>query len=223
MGRRGSPTGLFRNSEARSRGARRGQRGAVLIEAAIVLPVIISIIIGIIEFGLLYANYSTMIAASRSGSRMGTITYSQAPIGGTETTQQSAALQQIVDTTTRDLKVLNNAQPIGMVIYKVDNNSAKGAPFGGFPGDNMSGGCTTSCIRYLWNSSTKKFVRQGTGSWPNPQRCMTNATVNAKDTIDSIGVFVQIKHNYLTGLIGQTRTLSGHSITRLEPVPSESC
>lgn len=201
----------------------RGQRGAVLIEAALVLPVILTVIIGIIEFGLLYANYSTMVASSRSGARVGTIAYSQAPTGGTETVGQTAAIAEIVSATEQDLEVLNNAEPVGMLIYKVDPSSESGAPYGGFPGSNMSGGCTSKCIKYTWNNATKHFDRQGTGSWPDPQRCLNDQSVGSADTIDSLGVYVQIEHDFLTGIVGQKRVLGGHSVVRLEPVPSESC
>ena len=193
----------------------RDQRGAVIVEAALVLPVMIMIVIGIMEFGLLYSNYSTTIASTRSGARLAATQYSQAKIGTVETAEQTAALAQIVAATEADLKVMNNAEPVGMAIYRVDSSSANGAPAGGYPGENMSGGCTSRCIRYTWNPTTKKMVRQS-GSWPDPQRCVIA-------NVESIGVYVQTKHKYITGMFGQTRTIGGHTVMRLEPVPSDSC
>lgn len=191
----------------------RSERGAVMVEAAIVLPLMIFIVVGIMEFGLLFTSYSTTTASTRSGARLAATQYSQAQVGSTETASQTAALAQISLATEADLKVLNNAKPVGMAIYKVNPSSASGAPYGGFPAAGMSGGCTSSCIKYKWNGST--MVRTG-GSWPNPQRCVISS-------VDSIGVYVQVEHSYITGLIGSKRTVEGHTVMRLEPVPSESC
>ncbi len=184
-----------------------------MVEAAIVLPLMIFIVVGIMEFGLLFTSYSTATASTRSGARLAATQYSQARTGSTETTSQTEALAQIVLSTQADLKVLNNAVPVGMAIYKVDPSSGDGAPYGGYPGTNMVGGCSSSCIKYKWNGSA--MIRQG-GSWPNPQRCVINS-------VDSIGVYVQVEHSYITGMIGQKRKVDGHTVMRLEPVSSENC
>ena len=39
-----------------------------------------------------------------------------------------------------------------------------GAPIGGFPGANMTGGCTSSCIKFSYNASTQVFTKTS-GSW----------------------------------------------------------
>lgn len=184
-----------------------------MVEAAIVLPLMIFIVVGIMEFGLLFTSYSTTTASTRSGARLAATQYSQAQTGTVETASQTAALAQIVLATQADLKVLNNAKPIGMAIYKVNPGSSNGAPYGGYPGTNMVGGCTSSCISYTWDGT--KMVRKG-GSWPNPQRCVISS-------VDSIGVYVQVEHSYITGMIGSKRKVEGHTVMRLEPVPSESC
>lgn len=207
--------GVAGSRVARRRIGPRDQRGAVIVEAALVLPVMIVIVIGIMEFGLLYSNYSTTVASSRSGARIAATMYSQAKTGASETSEQTAALAQIVAATEADLKVMNNGEPIGMAIYRVDPSSSDGAPAGGFPGANMNGGCTSRCIRYTWNPATRKMVRQS-GYWPDPQRCVLA-------NVESIGVYVQTKHNYITGMLGQSRTVAGHTVMRLEPVPSDSC
>ena len=50
------------------------------------------------------------------------------------TTRRTAA-DAIADAVSADSKSLTSAEPVGMVIYKVDPNSADGAPTGGWPGD----------------------------------------------------------------------------------------
>jgi Flp pilus assembly protein TadG len=198
-------------AELRTRTERRGQQGAVMVEAALILPVIVLLILGILEFGLLFTSYSTTTAASRSGARLAATAYSQA---GTSTTAQNSAATQIAAATAADLEVLNNAVPLGMVIYKVDPSSTTGAPIGGYPGANMTGGCTSSCIKYTWNNTTKAFTKTS-GSWTNADACGV--------AVDSIGVYVQARHSYISGILGQTRDVDGHTVMRLEPLPADQC
>ncbi len=182
-----------------------------MVEAALILPIMALLLMGIMEFGLLFTSYSTTTAASRSGARLAATAYSQA---GGSVTAQNAAATQIAAATAADLEVLNNAEPVGMAIYKVNPSSTDGAPYGGFPGPNMSGGCTSSCIRFTWNPSTQTFDRTS-GSWTNADACGT--------TVDSIGVYVQSEHTYISGILGDTRDVDGHTVMRLEPLPADQC
>lgn len=56
---------------------RKNTRGQSLVETAIILPILVLIIVGIIEFGLLLNNYILITNASREGAR-------KAALGGTD-------------------------------------------------------------------------------------------------------------------------------------------
>ncbi len=184
-----------------------------MIEAAIILPVLVVFLLGIIEFGLVYATGATATGASRSGARIAAATY--APAKTTSTTRRAAA-DQIAAAVSADMKSLTSATPVGMVIYRVDPTSTDGAPVGGYPADNdtMTGGCTANCFRYMWNGSPKTMNYQS-GDWASPAACGT--------TIDSIGVYVIVKHQYLTKLLGDSRYVDGKTVMRLEPLPTDQC
>lgn len=51
----------------------RGQKGAAVIEFAIVLPVLVLLLFGTIEFGLLLYNQQVITNASREGARAGIV------------------------------------------------------------------------------------------------------------------------------------------------------
>jgi hypothetical protein len=57
----------------------RGQRGAAMIEFAIVLPVLLILLIGTVEFSLLLYNKAMITNASREGARLGIV---YRPVGG---------------------------------------------------------------------------------------------------------------------------------------------
>lgn len=180
-----------------------------MVEAAIVLPILIMVVMGIIELGFAFASASTANGTSRSGARLAAAAYATA---GTGSDNQQAAADQIAATVTADLKNLTSAEPIGMTIYRVDPTATDGAPVGGYPDDNMAGGCSANCFRYTWNGTSMLHVG---GSWPNPDACGM--------TLDSIGVFVQVRHDYLTGFVGDSVYLDGHTVMRLEPLPTDQC
>ncbi len=189
----------------------RSQRGAVLVEAALVLPVMVVIVVGISEFGLLFSTTSTATASSRSGARLAATMFQRPTAAPND--MQAASLDQIVAATSADLKVLNNAVPVGMAVYKVQTGSTSGEPASGRPGKDMVGGCGTECIVYKWNGT--KMVKQR-GSWVNVERCKIAL-------VDSIGIYVQVEHSYITGMFGTKRTVEGHTVMRLEPIPTDQC
>ena len=55
--------------------SRKTERGAVLIEAVFVFPVLIILTMGILEFGLAFASSATTTASSRSGARLAATAY----------------------------------------------------------------------------------------------------------------------------------------------------
>ena len=60
----------------RCRGA--GEQGAVLAEFALVLPVLLMIVFGIIEFGVLYSRSQAVTAAAREAARLASLSTTDA-------------------------------------------------------------------------------------------------------------------------------------------------
>jgi Flp pilus assembly protein TadG len=52
---------------------RRGERGAALLEAAITIPMILLVSVGIFEFGRAYQTWQVLTNAAREGARMAVI------------------------------------------------------------------------------------------------------------------------------------------------------
>src|SRR4051794_32811225 len=50
---------------------RRGERGAVLVEAALVLPIVLTLLLGLVEFGFIWKDELTISNATRSAVRVG--------------------------------------------------------------------------------------------------------------------------------------------------------
>ena len=60
----------------------KNQKGAAVVEFAIVLSLMVVFIAGIIEFGILFYNKQVIVNASREGARAGIIAYNSSPPAG---------------------------------------------------------------------------------------------------------------------------------------------
>jgi Flp pilus assembly protein TadG len=74
---------------------KKNSKGQSLVEIAIVLPILILIVMGIIEFGLLFNNYIIIANASREGAR-------KAALGGTD-----SEIIQVIENMTTTLELSN--------------------------------------------------------------------------------------------------------------------
>jgi Flp pilus assembly protein TadG len=192
----------------------RGDRGAVLVESAFVLPVFLLLVFGVIEWGLFFAGSATTTSSAREGSRFAAANFAVA-------SDKQAAADAIRDVVQSDIKALTGQDtPISLFIYKADAN--------GNPNTGNFSDCTANCYKYTWNGSSFVAVG-GSPGWSNPSACLTVISngVTTHPTLDVIGVYVQVNHAYVTGflrtIVGATSTISEHATTRLEPLPQTQC
>jgi hypothetical protein len=188
----------------RSSGRRDGERGAVLVETAILIPIIIMITFGLIEFSMVYQSSSTSAGAARSAARTAS---AEAMLTNYATDAAAAAATA--------LKTIAPDEPVEMWVYKANP--------GGYPGSvgNTSFAiCSTNCIKYTWLPASKAFdtANPGGSGWPS-------STQKACDVAlwDSVGVYIKLNHKFLTNLFGTTITLTDHAVFRLEPAPTQLC
>ena len=177
------------------------QRGAALIEAAIILPLLMMLAFGGIEFGLAFKESATVAQASRAGARIA----STMP-------RNDGYLAAARDAVTTAVQGLGHATPVQLWIYKV----APGTD------DSPTGGtCSANCVVYQWSSSTDQFGPTYTGDpWLGSEQ---NACVVSGNSSfpERVGVQVTAQHNFVTALFGGSRTLKSRSVMRVEPYVGE--
>jgi hypothetical protein len=194
----------FRNLIARlARRSRtpRGERGAVLVEFAIILPLLITITFGIIEYSDAFHDSAVTSDAARAGGRVGSALGTNPNYATSIAGAVSAALSTLPDDSPQELW-----------IYKANENGYPGS------GNNFSS-CAANCIKYVWNSNTQAFDTGNPegGGWPaSSQQVCTQP-------FDELGVYVKVNHKFVTALFGASVTLTDHSVFRFEPVPTSVC
>ncbi len=193
---------MSNGGQKRSEHRGRSERGAALVETAIILPLIILITFGMIEFSMAYRDASTVADSARAGARTGSAQARNANFAINAANAVGSVLQGDVP----------SDSPIEVWIYKANTN--------GYPGGGTDfSSCTTNCISYQWDASTKAFRTSSPGGsgW-------SAATQNVcSEPFDQIGVFVRINHQYMTTFFGSNVVLTDHSVFRFEPVPSATC
>jgi Flp pilus assembly protein TadG len=205
-----------RRSRATTRSTRRdgrqdwrGQRGAVIVEAALVLPVILSLILGVMEFGFIWKDDLALANATRSAARVGAA-------AGKDQYADYNILQQIKSGT--------SALPANVIqrVIVWEANTTTTPPtqcktaVGGYAQLSPPVYCNVYTGTEVASLTQASFASTctGTGSY----WCWSTRLNTQAGPPDYVGVYIQIDHKYITKILGTTRTLSDASIMRIEPI-----
>lgn len=93
-----------------SRAAIRSERGQSMTEFALVLPLLVVLLFGIIQFGITFNNYISLTDAVRAGARKGAVArHLSDPVGETEDAVRNAATD--LDSADLQIGVTSTWQP----------------------------------------------------------------------------------------------------------------
>jgi hypothetical protein len=200
------------------RSDRASERGAAIIEAAIVTPLFFLMIFGLLEFGLLFRDSLTTDNAAHQGARAASVSGSAANTD-----------YLIIRSIEHGLQAMELQQLDYVVVFKADG-----------PGDDVPAACLSAsqtydalnpaapaCNRYAAADFFKELDDPVTGADTGNFRCGM-ASVDrfwgpaARQTslsagTDYLGIHIQTGHAFITGLFGDGMDLSETSIVRLEP------
>lgn len=209
---------------ARRSGAR--QRGAVAVEAALVTPLLMALLLGILEFSFVMRDYVSVTSASRSGARLASASAGAGKqvcdAGETGTECSNANSPELAKLGANAIQTqgsaLNKDQINYVLFYKANTDGYPGAlsDWGTNPlSDCKSAG---SCVAYTWVDGADKFKYNASyGAW-------NSTTINAcVAKSDSVGVYLNSTHPYLTGFFGSTITISDRTVMRFEPLTADIC
>lgn len=206
-------TGLLRRVRRRRA---QGDRGAALVEAALITPVFALLLFGIIEYGLTFRDYLTVANASRDGARaasaFGDDTYADYNV--LQVIKQSTKgfrpneIQRVIifDAGGVGGSVLNSAHPANACL-------------------NATQGITNVCNVYVAADLARPRSEFGCQTGRNLDRFWCPAALNGQDGRevrasvgpDYIGVYVQTRHNFITGMFGSGLNLNDELVMRIEP------
>jgi hypothetical protein len=192
---------MCRHASRDSRGA--VAAGAVVVNAALVAPLLVLIVLGIVEMASLMKDNVALSSLVRQSGRAAVSSVvvengrSPAP---TELTSVAIA---------RAESALRKDSIEEIWIYKAD---AQGLPVGNPAGDPFTA-CATDCISYAWDADARAFRFAG-GQW---------GAGDIDACSDDIGVYMKADHALLSGVFSQTIGISKHETFKLAPSDGDGC
>jgi Flp pilus assembly protein TadG len=169
-----------------------------LVEAALVFPVIILLVMGTIELGLVFKDYLTISYISREGARVGAL-------AGNNSEADCAILRGIGSIATSD----DLARIAEIQIFKASESGVQGATN---TATFKDGGDPDLCTV---PSAPSDGWDLDSSAWPPTSR----QTTIGSQPLDIIGVRVIFTHNWITGFppFRGSIEVDESTITRLEP------
>ncbi len=189
---------------------RRGRdRGATLIEASLVFPILILIVIAILELGMLFKDYLTVSYLSREGARIGAL-------AGDDLDADCAILLGIQNLATDGI-LTRLSHPVHIFRSTSNGNVAEGPNVAAFDPARPPQCTVPADPNDSWTVSTV-WVPQPCPPPPSAISCR-QTSVGPATTPDIIGVRIRVSHNWITGFppFRGTVQIDETTITRLEP------
>lgn len=88
------------------------EKGQSAVEFALVLPILLLIVCGILDFGWLFYNQLSVENACREGARVGCVNSQDAQLTDIVTNKVNAILPDSLDPVTVDVKLTNPSSPL---------------------------------------------------------------------------------------------------------------
>lgn len=170
--------------------ARGRDSGAVAVEAALITPLLLLIVFGIIEFTLALRSYVAVASAVRAGARTASAEPRLPQFAADTAAQMTTAVGALSDSGIQAMWI--------------------------FKGATRPASCTSNCIAYTWNGTA--FTNpQGSWSYTSINACPISSTNPSGP--DKVGVYLQYRHSFVTGLFGLGVPMADQAVLNFEPVP----
>lgn len=193
--------------------------GAAAVEFALVALLLITLLLGIIEFSLLLRDYVSLGSAVRTGARIASAEAGAGPgtcpTGANPPPCTPASVPKLAQDAADAIQRAGSAMPEDNIdeiwVYKSNSD--------GFPGSatTLAGAtCSTNCVVYRWVDSANRF-QYSSGSWAS------TSIAACVGSSDSVGVIMKATHKYLFGLFGTTVSMSDRAVMQFEPLATDQC
>ncbi len=182
---------------------RRDERGAAMVEAAIIMPVLLLIVFSVFEFGLLFRDELTLAQSTRDGARAG------------------SAYGNDYDADFKLMRTIENAATAvpPELITRIVVFDPGLAEEDGAPSDDCKNGIAVVDVCNVYT----------TANWADTQRFGCNDSNDLDKywcpgdrrvqlgNVGYIGVWIEFYHPFVTGFFGDDITLTDQTIMRIEP------
>lgn len=194
-----------------------GDDGALVAEFALVLPFLVTFVLGIFEFGLAYRNRINLEGSVRNATR------TAAQLGNDRTADRTA-----LSTFYASILSTKRVTVQRVTIYLADTNgNMQGSCATVTPSASSPAGVSGLCNVYSWNQLVT--IGGGGGNFAGTSSCLSTdwdvrwcplgRRTQLIDPPDALGIQARVTYNYITKLLpGSGLTMTASAVARLEPV-----
>jgi hypothetical protein len=187
----------------------------VIVEAALVAPLVLLIVFGIVEMALLMRDDNALSALVHEGGRSAASVVTEEPTTVRRASQFCATPNCSPDDAPAWADAVATAigrgdgAVAGQAIDELWIYEANAQGFPGPAGATSFTRCVESCLVYRWSPEhhTFDFV---SGSWP-----ADDAADDCTDSPHSIGVYARATHTFLSGVFSSGVEISDHAVFSL--------
>jgi Flp pilus assembly protein TadG len=192
----------------------RGDSGSIIAEAAILTPLFVVLLFGILEYGGAFRDYLTLNNATTAGVRQLSISANSVD-----------ADYQLIQTLAKQSAALPRSEILHIVVFHATTptSTPTAACMSGTPSIGTGTTYTDACNVYTstafsWGSTSPNW---GCGAvaadryWCPTVRKAAQTGPNGPP--DFVGLYMQVDHPYITGLFGNHILLAKTSIIKIEP------
>lgn len=197
----------------------RCDRGTALVETALIIPIFIAIVLGIIEYGLVYRDVLITSDAVSNGARTGAV------IGPRITANLNTADFVIIKDVRESLGATPTSWVKRVVVFRANTPSSAPAlsqvPLACRNGTAVAGVCNVydpqEAFYAVQEGNSDYFSCTGAGGPACAWRPTSRKNGPNVSDIEYLGVYLRVERPYLTGLFGDKFTIEQATIVRLEP------
>lgn len=187
---------------------RRQERGAVLVELTLVVPILVTLVLGMFEVGMAWGATQTVVQSARSGAR----TVSQL---GDYAYSDQEGLRAVLSTFGDDVDRVER-----VTFYEYDASEPDGVPFG-CRTSSQAGFCNTygtSDFLLVTNDAHFADSEASCGGEASAPWCPISQRDNSQLNATLIGVEVEFRHARVSGFFGVgDMTLTQRTVMKIEP------
>ncbi len=195
----------------------RRESGAVAVEMGLMALLIVPLAMGVIDMGILIQKNQALQTGVRMAARTGSQPCSEATLDcdkGNRPDDDFRVLQALQGALRSSSNRIES-----VVIYRVAPGNGPvdaSPPAACTSGTSVAGVCNVYTAADLARPSTDFTCDPSSisGAWPTCSRVRTPLTA------DFVGVYVRIRHDWTTGIFGNSRTLKDQAVFRLDPLPT---
>ena len=173
----------------------------VLVETALLLPLLLGLILGVIEFSFAFQSSAQLTHTVRSSARSASVLAGESNYAEATAHAAESALLGMTNTT-----------PTEIWIFEANGQ--------GFPmpeGNTTFDSCGEHCIRYAWDGASFDTSVPSGGGWSAATH------QNCTEPFDQIGVYVKAEYQFMTRFFWDRQTMTERAVFRFEPRPASEC